>query len=254
MGAEALFVWEGHALQVSGRIDVTPHEHHAVQLSFALEGALHAQSEERSWSSPVAVLGPDQPHELGSDGPALTFYLEPTARNLSLVNSEVGALEPRAFQRMVELGRSLRRGGLSGVQIKRDAQAALERLLPPAQPIGTEPRIEKVKALLFESPESRLELEMLARAVHLSPSRLRHLFKAHTGTSIKRYRRWVRLLKALELIGRGASVLEAAHAAGFSDSAHLSRTCRRTFGRSPGQLPKHSRFFQAFHGGASHTL
>jgi AraC-like DNA-binding protein len=73
----------------------------------------------------------------------------------------------------------------------------------------------------------------LAAAVHLSPGRFRHLFVTETGVSCKAYILWERLNVALALGFGGASWTEAAHAANFADSAHLSRTCRRMFGMAP---------------------
>lgn len=37
-------------------------------------------------------------------------------------------------------------------------------------------------------------------------------------------------------MGSGSSLTEAAHAAGFADSAHFSRTFRRMFGVAPASL------------------
>jgi len=37
-------------------------------------------------------------------------------------------------------------------------------------------------------------------------------------------------MRAVEIFAGGGSLTEAAHRAGFSDSAHLSRTFRRMFG------------------------
>jgi AraC-like DNA-binding protein len=38
------------------------------------------------------------------------------------------------------------------------------------------------------------------------------------------------LVRAIEVYAEGKSLTEAAHQAGFSDSAHFSRTFKRTFG------------------------
>jgi AraC-like DNA-binding protein len=53
------------------------------------------------------------------------------------------------------------------------------------------------------------------------------------GTTFRAYVVWQRLLHASATMMDGASWTEAAHAAGFADSAHLSRSFRRMFGVSP---------------------
>lgn len=47
---------------------------------------------------------------------------------------------------------------------------------------------------------------------------------------------WLRLQQALAEIARGSNLTEAAYAAGFADSAHLSRSFRQTFGIAPNVL------------------
>ncbi|WP_194820056.1 helix-turn-helix transcriptional regulator [Nocardia sp. XZ_19_385] len=73
----------------------------------------------------------------------------------------------------------------------------------------------------------------LARAVHLSESRLAHVFSAELGLPVRPYIRWLRLQRAVELSATGQSLTAVAHGAGFSDSAHLNRVCRRMFGARP---------------------
>jgi AraC-like DNA-binding protein len=66
-----------------------------------------------------------------------------------------------------------------------------------------------------------------------------HLFRAGTGLPLRRYALLLRLRAALAVALRGATLTEAAHAAGFSDSAHLSRTFREHFGLPPRFLFEH---------------
>ena len=47
---------------------------------------------------------------------------------------------------------------------------------------------------------------------------------------------WLRLQRAAHCIQRGASLTEAAHAGGFTDSAHLSHAFRRSFGLTPSEV------------------
>jgi AraC-like DNA-binding protein len=67
------------------------------------------------------------------------------------------------------------------------------------------------------------------RAAHL-----RALFARDVGTQIATYARWRRLLDALVAFTGDATA--AAHAAGFADLAHFSRTCRQMLGYSPTTL------------------
>ena len=52
----------------------------------------------------------------------------------------------------------------------------------------------------------------------------------HTGLAFKTYMVWRRLFRALEAYAEGSTLTEAAHHAGFADSAHFSRVFRRYFG------------------------
>jgi AraC-like DNA-binding protein len=75
-----------------------------------------------------------------------------------------------------------------------------------------------------------------ARFVGLSPGRTRHLFVEQTGLPFRTYLLWLRLNRAVESHSGGASLTQAAHGAGFADSAHLSRTFRRMFGIAAASL------------------
>ena len=77
-----------------------------------------------------------------------------------------------------------------------------------------------------------------AAAAHLSPSRFRHLFVQQTGISFRAYLLWSRVSRAIVRGMAGESWTDAAQASGFSDSAHLTRTCRRMFGIAPSMLAR----------------
>jgi AraC-like DNA-binding protein len=82
----------------------------------------------------------------------------------------------------------------------------------------------------------QITLDEVARDVCLSPGRLRHLFVEQTGMGLRPYVLWRRFVRAWGLLVTGESVSTAAHAAGFSDSAHFARTSRQTFGFPPSLL------------------
>jgi AraC-like DNA-binding protein len=79
-------------------------------------------------------------------------------------------------------------------------------------------------------------MHALSAGCHLSASRLRHVFLESVGVPLARYRWWLRLRRVALAIQQGRDLTGAAYDAGFSDSAHLSRIFRRTFGFPPSLL------------------
>jgi AraC-like DNA-binding protein len=53
------------------------------------------------------------------------------------------------------------------------------------------------------------------------------------GMSFRDYKSWQKLQRVFHLLHSNLSITEVAHAAGFTDSAHLSRTYQRWFGQPP---------------------
>jgi AraC-like DNA-binding protein len=87
--------------------------------------------------------------------------------------------------------------------------------------------------LLQEAEGSHTSAAQAASAAGLSASRFQHLFTAEVGVPFRRYRLWQRLRAAIRAAAAGASLTDAAHAAGFADQAHFTRAFRRTFGAPP---------------------
>ncbi|MGN7782297.1 helix-turn-helix transcriptional regulator [Mycolicibacterium sp. 22603] len=95
--------------------------------------------------------------------------------------------------------------------------------------------VDRVTELLPEP----VTLAEVANSVGLSPSRLSRLFNEQVGQSFPAYIRWRRLRLAVEALQRGASLTDAAHTAGFTDSAHANRVCHEMFGLSPSLASRH---------------
>ena len=73
----------------------------------------------------------------------------------------------------------------------------------------------------------------LAEAVHLSPRQLTRRLKALTGESPGAFLRRTRLGRAAAWLRAGASVKEAAEAAGYSSRSQFGRAFREAFGADP---------------------
>ena len=89
----------------------------------------------------------------------------------------------------------------------------------------------------YISPDN-WKAENVAARLHLSQSRFLHLFTDTVGIAWRPFLLWKRMLCALHHIANDVTATEAAHIAGFSDSAHLSRTFKATFGMTIYQAKK----------------
>lgn len=103
-------------------------------------------------------------------------------------------------------------------------------------PTVLSPVVEAAVAFVERSLEGRPRLRDAAAEVHISPSRLTHLFTTEVGIPFRNYVLWARLRRMVLLVGEGDNLTQAAHGSGFSDSAHLSRVFRDHFGLPPSAL------------------
>jgi transcriptional regulator GlxA family with amidase domain len=177
----------------------------------------------------------------GSDN-AMIFVEPETPAGRSLLarggDAAVASIDPDVAERLVA---PLREGFAAGVD---DAALIARAQEAVAQLVGAVPatervdaRIERAIAWLRGRLAAPVSLADAAAVAHL-PSRFRHLFVAQTGMSFRAYLLWLRVAAAIDAGMHGESWTAAAQAAGFADSAHFSRTCRRMFGIAPAMLVK----------------
>jgi AraC family transcriptional regulator len=243
--------WEGASLWVLGtrpgeeRYPKTDfHSHHAVQVTFALRGGFTLETRDEQVAGGAVAVAPDTEHAFEAEGIIAHLFVDPEGRLgrtlqralfsstglVAIQSSQWTGLPERllvAFEApdrsdasLIALGRSLL------------AQLACEG----QRDERPEARVRKMSAWAAARLDKQLSLVGAAAHVGLSSGRARHLFVESTGLPFRTYLQWLRQTKAVELFSADASLTEAAHAAGFSDSSHLSRTFRRMFGITPDSL------------------
>jgi AraC-like DNA-binding protein len=95
-------------------------------------------------------------------------------------------------------------------------------------------RAQLLMRTLWERP--RCTLDELAEVLKLSYHRASHVFVETVGIPVRTYQLWQKLYRASAPLQAGKSLTEAAHIAGFSDSAHYSRAFQTAYGRSPTEM------------------
>ncbi len=100
-----------------------------------------------------------------------------------------------------------------------------------------DPRLRDRVDFLLSNYSEKLDLEGIAKRVHLSSSRLNALFRKEFGCSVLSWRENIRLQKARELLNASTFRISAiANAVGYDDPLYFSRKFRQRFGVSPRQL------------------
>ena len=171
---------------------------------------------------------------------AMLFVEPETTHGRALVErygaSAVGQLPPDLAEALVAPLRSGIAAGADDQALMAAGRHAIATLSGPAPPAASvDPRIGRAIEWVRARLVLGVSLKEAAAAAHLSPSRFRHLFVAQTGVTFRAYVLWARVEFAVAAMA-GQSWTAAAQEAGFADSAHLSRTCRRMFGVAPATL------------------
>jgi AraC family transcriptional regulator len=254
-----IFLWPGRALYVGLAADTAVHSHHAIQLCVGLGGNFRLRGgPRRAWREhELAVVAPDRLHQLDGRGALLALvYIDPETdegRRLTATapSTVFGRGRREDFEPVIAALRSFDREPWDQARAAEAVAALIERLVPQhARPRMLDTRIVRVLDHVRRTG-FRLPAAEAASLVRLSSHRFQHLFRDGTGIPFRRYLLWLRLVDAVEAIAGGASLTTAAHAAGFADSAHLSRTFRRMFGLTPSVVSKVARSFKPSPGALS---
>jgi AraC family transcriptional regulator len=235
------YLWDGGFLAVGrSRGVVPPHSHHAVQIALPVDGTVRIADASGEWRAcPGAIVRPDVTHSFDGCGTmgAMLFVDPESLEGLWLRASLMSDITVVPETRLLECTEPLRTfaerplEALDAASLVRHCVEALCAGPPPSRRLDT--RVTRVLQAVHASDDLRLSLDDAAARVFLSPGRFAHLFTEHVGLPFRRYMLWRKLTRAMVAVGRGGSLSQAAHAAGFADSAHLTRTFNQMFGIPP---------------------
>ena len=163
------------------------HRHFAAHLVFAMERPFTALVNGVSVEAAGIAIGSDVPHTILSEAPTLVVFIdELTPMSRCVKHTLLRGAPWRTLDTSVssEVGERWR-----DVRTEADAAAAAaetERLLglQEQRTSAEDPRILEAAAYMKATPAlEQLTIQEVAQAVHLSPSRLTHLFRRDMGIS-----------------------------------------------------------------------
>jgi AraC-like DNA-binding protein len=231
-------VWPAAMIVWGPGFTTAAHRHHCVQLVMAIRGTflIRSRPDDEWMRCGAALVRPDAAHEVDArDTTVLIGFVDS--------ESELGAALGEWIQGSICCISETQVASWRVALGKVPTEARVERwvrteLLHQRRPVRIHPGVSLVLKHLREElgTSDDFSLKTLASISGLSQSRFMHVFTESTGISIRPYVLWLRLQRACcDLMG-GATVTTAAHSAGFSDAAHLTRTFRRMLGMTPSDL------------------
>jgi AraC-like DNA-binding protein len=184
----------------------------------------------------AAIVRPDAAHEVDARDTTVLIGFVDSESELGAALSEhikrdISCIsEPQVARWRAALGRMP-----TEVRVERWVRT---ELLHRRRPVKIHPGVNRVLKHLRERLVflDDFSLKTLAGISGLSQSRFMHVFTKSVGVPLRPYVLWLRLQRAACDLTAGASVTAAAHSAGFSDGAHLTRTFRRMLGMTPSDL------------------
>jgi AraC-like DNA-binding protein len=243
MGAEAasalpqtccptVWLWPGEALYAGPSLNLAPHSGSVWCFAVGIDGPLTVTTPDGTTREGTSMLIPPRlTHQLVCLGRGLvSCYLEPTSARAEACRTKMSGWSG-------EIGV----GHAAEQQLKftpTDDESAC-RWLDLAAPVThglVDPRIAAAARRIREDPATTVSSRELAAEAGLSESRFLHLFRDELGTSLRRYRIWVRLVHAGTAVAAGANMTEAAMKSGFASPSHLADRFKSTFGLSATQL------------------
>lgn len=224
----------------------SPHRHDWHQLSYASEGALRVATRDGAWIAPPqrAVwipAGVEHEEEMRGAGAMRSLYFARAIctglpqhcvvlpapallRELILEVAEHSVLDAAkpAHKRLT--------------QVIVDRLALLQPLPAQALPLPRDKRAIAIARILENEPGNNDDLALLARRAGASVRTVQRLFASETGMAFAQWRQRMRLLNAVERLGAGVSVTDAALDVGYSSVSAFVSAFRREFGVTPGRF------------------
>ncbi|MBA3498865.1 MAG: helix-turn-helix domain-containing protein [Myxococcota bacterium] len=191
------------------------HAEHGTALLVGLDADVTVTTPSATLRGRAVLVPSDTPYAASCPGPTLTYSFDPELSGTPSTSHVVEAVHAH-------------RATLA----KADTLSGIGHELLGGTPRPIDRRIARLVETLRDPDADRASAIATTK---LSSAHLQALFARDIGIPMRTYSLWRRLLHALAHVGP-LDLTAAAHAAGFADLAHFSRTCRRMLGVAPSEL------------------
>lgn len=243
-------MWQEQALFLGNAAQTSLHASPAIKILVALDGEFRLQTGENSgWQNfKSAIVAPGQNHAIDGRNKRLALIiLVPEARAAQplipiLARKSVSRIPARVVQNFLPIFDEFEKLNVLTVESETICREMLMTLRNSKDLMSAaiDERVSQSVALIRAELENNVSVKEIAASVELSESRFSHLFTENLRVPVRRYLLWMKLRDAMHLLARGVSLTDTAYEAGFSDSAHLTRTFRQMLGITPSALLKYS--------------
>lgn len=226
---EYLFISKFYALFLGQFFDNAEHKHHPIQLCMDFTGEMELSVNTKTIKGNTFLIAPDCPHKIKKGaGRLFLLFLDPDTYIGRNIRHKYIKQESFIKLDLPLITESLREP-VTVEKVKLFVKKLFKELEVEEQKEMDE-RVTKIFDIIDKSKLKKVTIPDLAKQVFLSESRMQHLFKEEVGISIRKYLLWKRTGSAVSFLQKKPDLTYAAYEAGFSDSAHFSRTFKQMFG------------------------
>ena len=213
-----------------------PHRHFAAHVLIGLDGPFITEIDGKHMQATGIAIASNVVHTVRTDADLLVIFIDeltPMARFVKYV-----LLQGMSCRSLGKETAAAVSGLWQNVRTEEEAVRAakgtgnllgLEKLVPPEEDsrvLAAAAYMKRAQAL------EAVTIQEVAQAVHLSPSRLTHLFHQETGISPRLYLANLKLERAFYRMQEGMTLTEACMAAGFATPSHMADTSQNLLGLS----------------------
>lgn len=237
---------------ISDSVSAELHKHWLLQVFLNCEDKLNIEVDGKLINCNAILVNVNTVHRFNTEGEIhFTMLLDPTTQLGRVMRKR---LKEKSFYVFPHKETAIMQQNFKNALLKREKEALMsfvkniDSKFVPCNIISFDERIEETINFLNDCPceEEFHQIKYLSEKMHISESRLAHLFKKETGIPLKSYIVLRKLQSAYELIFNGENITTASLNAGFDSPSHLAYTNKMMTGMSATNILRGSGFLKVF--------